>query len=303
MRKCLGFTKRNLLVYFKDIQTVIFSLLTAIIILALYLLFLKDTFVDAMQGAMQGLTDIVSADDIDMLANAILLSGILGSSTITVSYNCLTTVVKDREHHVDYDISATPIKRWQIILSYFGASVISSFLISLILSAVGVIVLSAQGELYLDAAYCAALAGVDFLGAVSATSIFMLVMLFFDSASASGAFFGILSAAAGFIIGAYIPIRQFSKGVQTFCNLFPGTGVTILYRNVLLNRLLDKMDASIGGLDQGMFVESIKEIFSFDSTVFGKTYGVEEIILYILAAVLVCIAVMVVVYPRIYRRK
>lgn len=46
-----------------------------------------------------------------MFANLILLTGILGSAMITVPYNCLITLVKDRENKVDYDILATPLKR------------------------------------------------------------------------------------------------------------------------------------------------------------------------------------------------
>jgi len=41
MRKFVGLTKRNLLIYFKDIQSIFFSMLTPIIVLVLYVLFLK----------------------------------------------------------------------------------------------------------------------------------------------------------------------------------------------------------------------------------------------------------------------
>lgn len=303
MRKLRGLMKRNILIYFKDVQAVIFSLMTSIIVFVLYLLFLRETFVDAIESTMRGLENVVSIGDIDMLANAILLSGILGSSTITVSYNCLITVVKDRENKIDYDISATPIKRWQIILSYFGASVFCSFVMSLVISIVGIIILQMQGDLCLELPHYFALVGVDLLGAISATSLFILVVLFFDSSSASGAFFGILSAGAGFIIGAYIPISQFSEGVQSFCNVFPGTGVTVLYRNVLLNNLLEKIDVSVGGLDKGLFVQSIKESFSFNSKLFGKVFEVDDIIIYILAVALMCIIAMIIIYPRVYKRK
>ena len=48
MRGILGLIKRNLLLFFKDWQSILFSLLTSIIVLVLYLLFLKGTFVSAM---------------------------------------------------------------------------------------------------------------------------------------------------------------------------------------------------------------------------------------------------------------
>ena len=59
MKGFIGFTKRNLLIYFKDKQAILFSLLTSIIVFVLYLLFLKGSFVDAIESAMQGLEDVV----------------------------------------------------------------------------------------------------------------------------------------------------------------------------------------------------------------------------------------------------
>ncbi|MCC8110273.1 MAG: hypothetical protein LIO74_01140 [Ruminococcus sp.] len=77
MTKFGGLTGRNLLIYFKNLPSVLFSLLTPVIILFLYLLFLRNTFVDAIQENMQGLESLIVQDDVDMLANLLLLSGIL----------------------------------------------------------------------------------------------------------------------------------------------------------------------------------------------------------------------------------
>ena len=79
MRGFLGLTKRNLLLFFKDKQSILFSLLTSMIVLALYLLFLKDTFVNAMDSAMNqfpSLSSLIDKNYKDMLANLILLTGI-----------------------------------------------------------------------------------------------------------------------------------------------------------------------------------------------------------------------------------
>ncbi len=304
MRKFMGLTKRNLLIYFKDIQSVVFSMLTSIIVFVLYLLFLKGNLVDAIEGSAKGLEDFIKGGDIDMLVNGILLTGILGSAMITVPYNCLSTIIKDRENKIDYDISATPIKRWQIVLSYFTASTISAFVMASIILTVGILILSGQeSELYLTAESIASLYGITLLGAVSATSFFMLVVLLFKSSSASGAFFGILSATAGFVIGAYIPISQFSESVQTFCNAFPASGITILFRNALLNDSLSNINDAIGGIDKGLFTKSIKEIFTFHQKVFGHAMDTGETVCYVIGFALLCILVMVIVYPKVYRRK
>lgn len=301
MNKFIGLTKRNLLIFFKDKQSVIFSLMTSIIVFVLYLLFLRGTFVDAIQSAMQeapGLAALVQDKDVEMYANLTLLVGILGSALITVPFNCLTVVVRDKENKVDYDILSTPIRRWQVILSYFTAAVMTGIILT-----VGLLLLRTQGDLYMGAKEIAQAYGIVALGSFSATALFMIVVLFFKSSSACGAFFSMVSAAAGFVIGAYIPISQFSDGVQTVCNIFPASQITILLRNALLNALLRHMDAAIGGLDNGMFVESIKETFSFDASLFGQNYGMSSMIIYVAAFMALCVAVMIFVYGKTYKKK
>lgn len=306
MNKFLGLTKRNLLIFFKDKQSIVFSLLTSIIVFVLYLLFLKGSFVSAMESALnqvEGLSSLVEAADIEMYANLTLLVGILGSAMITVPFNCLTTIVRDRENKIDYDILATPIRRWEIIVSYFVSATVSAILMTGIILTIGLMILSRQGNMHMGVEDILNAYGVVAIGSVSATALFMIVVLFFKSSSASGAFFGILSAAAGFIIGAYIPISQFSTGVQTFCNIFPASQVTIILRNVLLQGTLDAINTSIGGVDGGMFVETIKDLFSFKACMFDRYLSVSEMLVYIICALLICIAGMILTYAKTYKKQ
>ena len=305
MRGFLGLTTRNLLLFFKDKQSILFSLLTSMIVFALYLFFLKDTFVNAMDSAINqfpGLSSLIDTNDKDMFANLILLTGILGSAMITVPYNCLITLVKDRENKVDYDILATPLKRGQIILSYFVSAAFSSVILTGIILAVGLVTICMHGDIYLGAIDILKAFGVVASGSISATSIFMIVVLFLKSVSASGAFFGLLSAVSGFIIGAYIPISQFSEAVQTVCNIFPASQITIILRNVLINGLLEHINTSLNGVDQGMFVTSIKELFSFKARLFDGYFDISQMLRYITIIILVCIVVQIVVYSRTYKK-
>ena len=303
MRGFLGLTKRDLMVYFKDIQSILFSMMTPIIVLVLYLLFLKGTFVDAISNASAGLAGLILASDIDMLSNGILLSGILGSSMITIPYTTLATIVYDRDKRIDYDISATPISRVQIILAYFSASALSSFIMTAAVAGVGLAILLMQGSLYLTVKDIFALLGTVLLGSVSATSLFMVFMLFIRTPSASNAFFGILAAASGFVIGAYIPVAEFSGAVQTVCNLFPGSHITALCRNVLMNRLLEHIDSGIGGVDGGMFVDAIKNGFVFSPYMFGENISCRDMAGYVAAFAALSIAAISFLYPRVYKRK
>lgn len=301
MKMYIGFTRRNLLIFFKDKQSVIFSLMTSIIVFVLYLLFLKGTFTDAIDGSLKtvpAISGLVSAEDIDMYANLTLLVGILGSAMITVPFNCLMTIVRDRENSVDRDILATPIRRWQIILSYFTASALSAILMTGFILTFGLIILGRMGNMYMGFTDILTAYAVTALGSVSATALFMIVVLFFKSSSASGAFFGILSAASGFVIGAYIPISQFSEGVQTLCNIFPGSHVTILMRNVLLNGILEHINSQIV-IDNGLFVNSIKNIFVFKANMFGNTVDAAGMLVYTVVFFVVSVLAMIYAFEKI----
>lgn len=305
MRGILGFIKRNVLLFFKDWQSILFSLLTSIIVLVLYLLFLKGTFVSAIQRAMEqypGLASMVPQKDIAMFANLFLLSGILGSAMISVPFSCITVVVKDRANKVDYDILATPMKREQIILAYFISAVLTSILLNSIILAVGLIGIRMQGNMYLNISQVVKAFSVVALGSISASAIFMIVVLFFKTVSACEAFFGILSAASGFVIGAYIPISQFSDGVQTVCNLFPASQITIMLRNILLNGLLEHINTSLQGVDQGMFVLSLKEYFTFQAKLFKGYLDMNKMLEYILGVILFCIVTQIMIYSGSYKK-
>ena len=305
MRGILGFIKRNLLLFFKDWQSILFSLLTSIIVLVLYLLFLKGTFVSAIQSAMEqypGLASMVPQKDIDMFANLFLLSGILGSAMISVPFSCITVLVKDRANKVDYDILATPMKRGQIIFAYFVSAVLTSILLNSIILAVGLIGISMQGNMYLNISQVVKAFSVVALGSISASAIFMIIVLFFKTVSACEAFFGILSAASGFVIGAYIPISQFSDGVQTVCNLFPASQITIMLRNILLNGLLEHINISLQGVDQGMFVLSLKEYFTFQAKLFNGYLDMNKMLEYILGVILFCIVMQIMIYSGSYKK-
>ena len=305
MRGISGLIKRNLLLFFKDWQSILFSLLTSIIVLILYLLFLKGTFVSAIQSAMEqypGLASMVPQKDIAMFANLFLLSGILGSAMISVPFSCITVVVKDRANKVDYDILSTPLKRGQIIFAYFVSAVLTSILLNSIILAVGLIGIRMQGKMYLNISQVIKAFSIVALGSISASAIFMIVVLFFKTVSACEAFFGILSAASGFVIGAYIPISQFSNEVQTVCNLFPASQITIMLRNILLNGLLEHVNTSLAGMDQGMFVLSLKEYFTFQAKLFKGYLDMNKMLGYILGVILLCIVAQIMIYSVSYKK-
>ncbi len=303
MHKFIGLTRRNLLVYFKDRTSVFFSMLTPLIIFVLYLLFLRQTYVNSIENAAEALMDFIQSDDIAALSNGLLLTGIMGAALINIPYNCLFTMIRDREAKVDYDICATPVSRVQIILSYFTASAISAFLMTSVIFGAGIAILCASCKMYLTFQTLLALFGVILIGSVSSTAIFMTILMFFKNSSSGAAFLGILSAGSGFVIGAYIPLSEFSEGISTICHLFPATCISVLIRRFLLTGVLDHIDEGIGGIDNGLFTASVRNSFSFQSVLSGKAFGWNQTMIYVMIVTGFFLLATALIYPRIYKRK
>ena len=306
MKMYLGLTKRNMLIYFKDRQAILFSLLTSIIIFGLYLLFLRNTFTEAINQTLATeplIQALVQNEDLETFTNMKLLAGIIGSAVITVPFSCLATVTHDRENKVDQDMLATPVRRGQIVLAYFTASSLSAIIMTSVILTAGMIILQMNSSLYMGVSGILRAYGITALGCVSSTALFMNIVLLFRSASASSAFFGILSAVSGFVIGAYIPISQFSARVQTVCNLFPASHTTILLRNALLGGILDHIDSGIGGLDGGRFTEAMREVFTFRANMFGGALNSSGMLVYILAVLVLSLFAMTVMYSKNYKKK
>ena len=304
MKMYIGLTKRNLLVFFKDKQSILFSMLTSIIVFGLYLIFLKSTFVDAINGVLNNipaLSLLIKQEDLKMFSDLILLSGIMGSAMITVPYNCLMIVVRDREANVDKDMLATPVKRWQIVLSYFTSAALSSIIMTAIILTVGMALLSLRGDMHMSIESLLKTYAVVAVGSISSTALFIGVVMLFKTSSSSAAFSGILSAAAGFVIGAYIPVSQFSDRVQTVCNIFPGSHAVIMLRNTLMGGLLDSIDSSIGGIDSGMFTKSLKDIFTFRAHLFGSELGMSQMTFYVIIMIVISIILASVIYSKSYK--
>lgn len=304
MKMYIGLTKRNLLVFFKDKQSILFSMLTSIIVFGLYLTFLKSTFVDAINGVLNNipaLSLLIKQEDLRMFSDLILLSGIMGSAMITVPYNCLMIVVRDREANVDKDMLATPVKRWQIVLSYFTSAALSSIIMTAIILTVGMALLSLRGDMHMSIESLLKTYAVVAVGSISSTALFIGVVMLFKTSSSSAAFSGILSAAAGFVIGAYIPVSQFSERVQTVCNIFPGSHAVIMLRNTLMGGLLDSIDSSIGGIDSGMFTKSLKDIFTFRAHLFGSDLGMSQMTFYVIIMIVISIILASVIYSKSYK--
>ncbi len=303
LNQFLGLTKRHLLLFFRDKTSIFFSLLAQIIILFLYLAFLKQSYIDGIKSDLGDLTNFITNSDINNFINSWLLSGLVGASTITVALNCLSLMPVDKEKKIDYDLLASPVKPAIIYLSYYVAALLSTFLISAVILSLGLIILTSIGNLYMSVGTIFITYLIVFVSVASSTSLLMIVIVFFKKMVSLQAFSGLMSAAVGFFIGAYMPISTFSKPVQNICNILPGSHITGLLRNYLMRGTLDKMTETISNYDNGAFKEAMEETFSFKLTCFGHDFGISSMIIYVLIILVFTLVLNILIYNLTKKRR
>lgn len=299
MKAFIGLTKRNMLVYLKDKATVFFSLLTPLIILMLYVLFLKQNYVDSITNATKEFGGLITDGQIDTFVNAWLISGLVASSFITVPLSSLNVMVSDIEKKKDYDFSSTPVKKWVVGLSYLIASFLNTLIITFVILTIGIIVIN-SGE--------SGLSGIEILlsylglivGSLSGAAFMFLIMVFFKKSSTVGAFTGIVCAASGFLIGAYMPISSFSKGLQIIANILPGSHMAGIYRNIMLNGPLNEMSKAICSTE---FISGMRDMFSLELNFFNNMVNENVMWIYAIISTVVIIGINMFLYFKLNKRK
>ena len=297
-----GMTLRNIKVFFRDKMTVFFSILAPLIVFLLYVLFLKDAYLSGMKNSLEGVKDLIDMNDVENIANGWLLSGILASSCITVSLNSLTSMVDDKDRKVDYDYNSSPSNGPVVVLSYFTGALVNTIFITCGVLTIGLIALSLVGSLYLTVTKVLLLYLVTILGCASATLLMMVIASFFKKSGALGAFGGIVSAAVGFIIGAYVPLGNFSTTVQTALAFVPGSHVAAIYRDILMSGVTEHVASAMGTNGGAEFLASIKDEFSLSLTMFSYKTTEFFSFMYILGSILVGLILNIVLYKKASKR-
>ena len=113
----------------------------------------------------------------------------------------------------------------------------------------------------------------------------------------------LISVAIGFVIGAYIPVSQFSDGVQTFVNLIPGSHIAAMIRNVLVSPCINDISTSLAGADHGMFAAEAEKAFATNLNLFGNEVDFTFMMMYSIGAILIFLILNLISYKFSSKRK
>ncbi|HIR66130.1 MAG TPA: ABC transporter permease [Candidatus Fimimonas gallinarum] len=283
LRKMSYLTLRNIKLYFKDKMTFLVSLITPLILLVLFIAFLKSTYEDSILSIIQGFD--LDQSLIDALTGGWLFSSVLATSCITIAF-CSGMMVIDKINRANIDFMVSPVKKSTLQLSYVLANLFSTFIITFVLLIVGLIYLACVGFYITFVDILLIVFGI-IITSLFGTILANIIWTFSHSQGVVSGVCTLVSALYGFICGAYMPIRTMGQGMQYFVSLLPGTYATVLFRQGFLNSVLNRMRET---LPQGM-INGIASGFDVKMSFFGHDVSTLALILVISISTIVLLGV------------
>ena len=141
-KKLTYLTFRNIKLYFKDKITFLVSLITPLILLVLFVVFLKSTYENSIFSIVEGFN--LDQKLINAFTGGWLFSSVLSTSCITVAF-CSGMMVIDKVNRANIDFMVSPVKKSTLQLSYVLANLFSTLIIAFVLLLVGLIYLAFVG--------------------------------------------------------------------------------------------------------------------------------------------------------------
>lgn len=232
----LAFVKRNMKNFFKDKGALLASMLTIIIIIGLYALFLGDQLSKGM--------DSMGIENPRLLTDSWIMAGLMAVMPLSASLGAVA-LVGDKSKGIIKDFYCSPISRSKITAGY----IVSLATISFMLTALGFVLcelyIVANGGSLLSPLSILKALGIIILDDLAVTAMIMFLAMFINSEKAYSAICTVIGTIAGFIMGIYIPIGSLPESVGTVIRCFPISHAGSMLRQIFMEESFDTCFASI----------------------------------------------------------
>lgn len=174
---------RNIKLYFRDRASVFFSLLGALILILVYVLFLSN---NQLESVRQEVGPTINEDNLSYLINSWILAGMLSITTITSTLGALGFMVNDKERKIIKDFKSSPLA-----MSYPIAAIVSAFVVGVLISGIvflvyGVYIFLTTGY-YFDLIIIFKTIGLIFISSLMNATLMGFIVSFISSNNAFSA--------------------------------------------------------------------------------------------------------------------
>lgn len=282
---------RDTKLFFKDKGMFFTSMVTPLILLLLFVTFLGNVYRESFSSLLDACGVAVDNSLMEGFVGGWLFSSLLAVCCVTVAFCSNMLMVQDKVTGVRMDLTMAPVRSGTLAMGYYISTALSTLLICLVALAACCIYLGKVGW-YLSWQDLLLTCLDVFLLTMFGTALSSVVNHFLSTQGQMSAVGTVVSAGYGFICGAYMPISQFSDGIQRCISFLPGTYGTALLHNHLMRGTYGELEELLP--QQAM--DSLREAFDSDLYFFDKEvsiggmYGVMAVSVVALIAVYVLLS-------------
>lgn len=223
--------KRNLKIYFSNSIAVFFSLLGALIVFGLYLLFLRKNMVTQFDRLTDG----------PIISDFWVLGGLLATTSITTSFAAVSQFVKDKAENKFMDFIITGKKASHLLSGYFLSGVIISFCMQVVVLILCLVYFQFQENNQFTFMMGLKAVGIILLSSLNATAINLIICTFIKTESTLLTINNILGAISGFMCTAYLPIGSFSGFTEIIIKILPISYASSSFRRIFISPIITDM--------------------------------------------------------------
>lgn len=281
--------KRNVKMFFKDKGLFFTSLITPLILLVLYISFLGNVYRDSFKMAFPQGVEIPE----QLLSAAVggqLISSLLAVCCVTVAFCSNMLMVQDKVTGARKDFMMTPVKGSTLALGYYVSTLVSTLIICLVAMGAGFLYLGKVGW-YLSGRDVVCLLLDVFLLVMFGVALSSIINVGLSTQGQISAVGSMVSSMYGFLCGAYMPISQFSEGLQKVISFLPGTYATSLLRNHALRSVFAELEAE-GYSDE--VIQVLRDSIDCNVYFFGENVGVPAMYTVLGVSVVVLVGIYVI---------
>lgn len=282
MKEITALVSRNRKLFFKDKGMLFSSMITPAILIVLYATFLANVYKDSFVSATK---DMIALSDkvINGTVAAQLAAALLAVSCVTVTFCVNLTMVQDRASGARKDFDVSPVSKTKIYIGYFLSTVLNSLMVNGTALALCLLYILKMGW-YMNASDVIFIILDMILLVLFGSTLSSIVSYPLKTQGQLSAVGTIVSAGYGFVCGAYMPISNFSSGLQKALSYLPGTYGTSLVKNHMLNGVYKEM-ADIGMPSEAVTV--IRNTLDCNPVFRGHVIGVSQMYLIMAGSIVV----------------
>lgn len=222
--------KRHLKIFLKKPGNILLSLLSSVIILSLYFLFIRDFTIKAV--ADYGFSSNIN----DLFVDRLMVSGLLIVIGATSILSIVAIFINDKCRGILKDFYITSISKTNIIYTY----IISSILVSTLLTLFIYFFVELFFIFYYDYFSITEIVNscqIIILSNILSSNIIFIIAIFINNITSFSTFETLYGVVIGFFTGVYIPIGYYPPIIKNIFFFFPLTQTTSILRQINTNEI------------------------------------------------------------------